>query len=418
MLVRKTKIQLVVFTIISIVAIVYALARFTDVEKVFGQGGYTVELDLNEAGGIFTGAEVTYRGYNIGRVGQLQLTRTGLRAQLNIEPDTPKVPKDLHVVVANRSAVGEQYIDLQPAGDDGPYLAAGSRISAENTETPVETEKVIGDLSSLAKSVPTESLRTVVDESYDAFRGTGDDLSTLMDTTREFTRVAQQYLPQTVQLLDSGSTVLRTQNELAPSMRSFSQDLASLSDTLKSSDGDLRRLIDATPQAADQVSGLLKETGPGLSSLVANLLTTSNLLATRQNNLEQMFVTYPAVAAGAFSVVPGDGTAHLGLVLNQFDPPSCTKGYVDPSQYRAGNDTSSRAPDADAYCAEPKGSPINVRGSQNVPYNGVPQPPTPVQVENNKDREQEELRERRQVPGPAGGQGVAFTSLGQLLGLP
>ncbi len=75
MLVRKTKIQLVAFLVVSILAVAYALVRFTDVEKAFGAGGYTVHLQLTSSGGIFTSAEVTYRGYNIGEVGRLQPDR-------------------------------------------------------------------------------------------------------------------------------------------------------------------------------------------------------------------------------------------------------------------------------------------------------------------------------------------------------
>lgn len=418
MLVRKTKIQLVAFLAISVLAIGYALVRFTDVEKAFGSGGYTVQLQLAESGGIFTGAEVTYRGYNIGKVGALSLTRTGLQAELNIEADAPQVPSDLHAVVANRSAVGEQYVDLRPVTDHGPFLADGSVIPVDRTSTPIPAETLIADLDSLAGSVPTDALRTVVDESYDAFRGTGDDIGVLLDTTRDFTRVAREHLPQTITLLEQGNTVLATQNELSGSLRSFSRDLRDLSETLKNSDADLRGLIDAAPPAATQLSDVLAESGPGLSALVANMLTTSNVLVTRLDGLEQAFVSYPVVAAGAFSVTPGDDTAHLGLVLNMFDPPACTKGYRSPEQYRPGSDATPREPKADAYCAEPPGSPISVRGAQNAPHHGVPVAPSEQQVSANSHRDEQELASLRGVPGVSGSPGLAITSLSQLMGLP
>ncbi len=417
MLVRKTRIQLVAFVVISVLAVAYALVRFSDVEKAFGSGGYTVQLQLTESGGIFSGAEVTYRGYNVGEVGQLRLTDSGLTAELDIEADAPPIPGTLDATVANRSAVGEQYVDLRPTSSGAPYLEDGSVIDASRVSTPVRTEKLISDLYDFTESVPTESLRTVVDESYEAFHGTGDDLQTLMDTTSEFTRVAREHLPQTVELLDKGSTVLATQNDLGGSLRSFSRDLEALSTTLKNSDGDIRELIDTAPRSATQISEVLAETGPGLSSLVANLLTTANVTSTRLDGLEQAFVTYPVVAAGAYSVTPGDGFAHLGLVLNLFDPPSCTKGYRSPEEYRPGNDTSDRPPKNDAYCAEPPGSPISVRGSQNAPYNGVPQLPSDRQVESNSDRDSEQLATMRGAPGIAGSPGMGITSMRQLLGL-
>ncbi|MDQ0377569.1 MlaD family protein [Amycolatopsis thermophila] len=418
MLVRKTRIQLVAFLVISVVAIVYALIRFAGLGQVFGQTGYTVKLDLNSSGGIFTGAEVTYRGFNIGKVGQLRLTADGLQADLEISPDTPQVPANLQAVIANRSAVGEQFVDLRPVADGGPYLQGGSVIPAAKTEVPIGTDQIITDLDSLASSVPKDALRTVVDESYNAFNGTGRDLQELLDTARDFTGTAQQYLPQTVQLLDSGEKVLATQNAQAGNLAEFSRNLNELSATLKGSDADIRRLIEVAPGAAQTLNQFVADLGPGLGELTANLLTTSNLLLTRQDGIQQVLVSYPVLAVGARSVAPGDGTAHLGLALNLFDPPVCTKGYMNPENYRTGAETTPRDPNLGSYCAEPAGSPIDVRGAQNAPYNGVPVAPTPEQVQQNSDRDEQQLAYMRGTPGVVGSPGVSINSLSALLGLP
>ena len=60
------------------------------------------------------------------------------------------------------------------------------------------------------------------------------------------------------------------------------------------------------------------------------------------------------------TVVPGDGSAHLGLVLNVFDPLPCTKGY-EATPRRAGNEVADTPVNAQAHCAEPDNSPIDVR---------------------------------------------------------
>lgn len=421
MLVRRTRLQLIAFAVISIVAIVYALIRFAGLGQVFGNSGYTVKLELNQSGGIFTNAEVTYRGFNVGRVGDLHLTQTGLEADLNIDPDAPQIPTEkLQAIVADRSAVGEQYVDLRPTGDTGTYLKSGYVIPAADTKTPVSTDQVIGNLDSLASSVPTDALRTVVDESYNAFQGTGSDLQKLLDTARSFTQTAQQYLPQTVQLLDAGGQVLDTQNDEAGALASFSKSLNQLTGQLKASDPDIRHLIGITPEVADQITEVLKESGPGLGALTANLLTTANLVSTRLDGIEQALVTYPLLSVGAQTVAPGDGTAHLGLALNFFNPPVCTKGYIGYDNFRPGSETGQRAPDTNAYCAEPLGSPIDVRGAQNAPFNGVPVIPTGGQVSANSGRSAQELADQarlQSVPGVAGSPGVSLASLGQLLGL-
>ena len=49
---------------------------------------------------------------------------------------SPKIPADLQAEVRSVSAVGEQYVDLRPRTDSGPYLQNGSVITAENATHP------------------------------------------------------------------------------------------------------------------------------------------------------------------------------------------------------------------------------------------------------------------------------------------
>jgi phospholipid/cholesterol/gamma-HCH transport system substrate-binding protein len=374
MLTRKVRLQIIAFVVIALVGVSYAGFRYAGIDRLFGPRGYAINVSLADSGGIFTGAEVTYRGVTIGRVGPLSLTKDGVSVELDIDSSDTQIPANSQAVVADRSAVGEQYVDLRPSTDDGPYLAAGATIPQARTATPPPVQGLLTNLDNLAGSVPTESLRTVVDELDTAFQGTGPNLQTLLDTTSSFTQAAAQNLPQTTTLLADGNTVLQTQLDKSSDILSFSHSLAQLAAQLKSSDGDLRKLITTAPQAADQVDGVLRDSGVSLGNLTANLLTTSQILLPRKDGLEQILVTYPAVIGGSYTVVPGDGTAHFGLAVNMFDPPPCTKGY-ESTPRRAGNVTTPAPPNTQAYCAEPTGSPIDVRGAQNAPYGGKPAVP-------------------------------------------
>jgi phospholipid/cholesterol/gamma-HCH transport system substrate-binding protein len=106
---------------------------------------------------------------------------------------------------------------------------------------------------------------------------------------------------------------------------------------------------------------------------VANLLTVSRILEPRQSNLDQILVAYPGVSSVAPTVVPGDGSAHLGLLLNIFDPLPCTKGY-EATPRRAGNEVADTPVNAQAHCAEPYYNPIDVAG-RTTPQAGGPAPP-------------------------------------------
>jgi phospholipid/cholesterol/gamma-HCH transport system substrate-binding protein len=113
------------------------------------------------------------------------------------------------------------------------------------------------------------------------------------------------------------------------------------------------------------VNSLLKSTGPRLSVLLANLISGGQVTLAQLPGVEQALVTFPAVVAGSYTVVPGDGTTHFGLVVNADDPPPCTQGYGTTRRDPA--DTSTRGANTDARCTAPRGSKTSVRGAQNAP---------------------------------------------------
>ncbi|RKT85026.1 phospholipid/cholesterol/gamma-HCH transport system substrate-binding protein [Saccharopolyspora antimicrobica] len=365
MLTRRVRLQIVAFVAIALVGVSFAGARYAGLDRLFGPRGYVVTLKLADTGGVFENAEVTYRGVPVGRVGTIELTSTGVNVPLDIESSAPRIPDDVAAVVTNRSAVGEQYVDLQPKRDDGPFLDHGSVITQESATTPLPVETLMTNLDGLANSVPEDSLRTVVSELGTAFRDNGGHLQTIVDTSREFITAAQEHLPQTTKLLDDGNTVLATQNEQGSAIKSFGRDLRLLSEQLERSDGDLRAVIEKAPPAAQQISGLIHE-NQQLTPLLANLTSTSQLIAKHVDGLEHAFVVYPAAVTVSRTVVPGDGTAHFGLVLNAFDPLPCTAGY-EKTERRNGIEMDPVPVNTDARCLEPPGSETSVRGAQNAP---------------------------------------------------
>jgi phospholipid/cholesterol/gamma-HCH transport system substrate-binding protein len=373
MLTRGVIIKLLVFAVVGVVGVVYAAMRYAGIGSSIINPSYTVLMDVSSGGGIFVNSEVDYRGIQVGKVTGMRLIPDGLQLDLNINSNSPKIPTNLKAQVADRSAVGEQYVNLSPNVDNGPYLADGSVIPQSATSIPLAPQNLLQNVDSLAASVPIQSLRTTVNELDSAFNNTGPDLQRLLDELSSFTSAAQAQLPQTTQLLNTGQTVLDTQNLDASVLTSFSSSLQQLAAQLKTSDPQIRTLITNVPLAATQLTAFLNETGPALGSVLANLLTTANILVNRQPNLDLMFVAYPEISAATTTVVPGDGTAHLGLVLNLFNPMPCTNGYQG-TQRRPADATAPAASNQNAYCAEPPSTGIDVRGAQNAPYAGSPSP--------------------------------------------
>lgn len=361
-----------VFALIAAVGMAFVGARYAQLDRLFGADAFTVTADFEQSGGIFEGAEVTYRGTAVGRVGQMHLSSGGVYVDLKIDKDR-KIPADTRAVVANRSAIGEQYVDLQPKADSAPYLKEHSKIPRADTSTPIEITDLLLNLDQLVQSVGKDDLRTTVKELGTGLRGTGRDLQAIIDNSAVLIRAADANINQTIKLITDSKTVLNGQIASADHIRQWAKNTALLTDTLVNSDADLRKLIDQGDAAALQVNGLLTENKSDVAVLLSNLITTNEVAAVRMPNLEMLFLIYPVAAMGGYILQAKDkGTgkydASFGLVLGLY-PSVCHNGY-EATDKRPPQETQNIPLNTKAKCTSPSSVGTNVRGAQNVPKPG------------------------------------------------
>jgi phospholipid/cholesterol/gamma-HCH transport system substrate-binding protein len=85
MLRRSVKVQLILFVVLTLVGVSYVSAEYVGLFRGIGSNACTVSAEFPDSGGIFTNAEVTYRGVTVGRVGTLHLTKDGVIVDLKID---------------------------------------------------------------------------------------------------------------------------------------------------------------------------------------------------------------------------------------------------------------------------------------------------------------------------------------------
>ncbi len=372
MITRRTRIQLLVFVAITLLGVSYVGARYARLDRVFFDDSYTVTAHFADSGGIFAGGEVSYRGVQVGQVGKLVLTDDGVDVVLDIENDYDTIPADALAVVGNRSAVGEQYVELQPQTDSAPYLANGSQIAQDDTRTPIPTQKLLSDISNTVSSVDQQALTTTVEELGKAFGGTGKDLQQIIDTGNAFIKEANANFDTTTALIRDSNTVLRGQLDSAQAIRSFARDMSLFSGTLAGNDAALRQVIDDGSATATQLRTFLQENEVDLGQLINNSVTTGDVIVKHLPGIEQILVIYPYVVEGGFTVVsksPDTGLydAHFGMILT--NNPVCHHGY-EGTDTRPPQDGSNRPMNTKAGCREPA-TQSNARGPQNLSRAGA-----------------------------------------------
>ena len=370
MMTRFVRNQLIIFTIASIVGVAVMLFTYMQVPTLLGIGRINVKLELPAAGGLYNFSNVTYRGVQIGRVTDVKLTENGAEATLTLDT-SPKVPADLQAEVRSVSAVGEQYVDLRPRTDSGPYLKDGSVISKENATIPQAVGPMLDQVSSLVDSIPKDRLSDLLDESFKAFNGAGPDFQSLIDSGSKLTGDLNGVSDQTRDLIDNSGPLLDSQAETADSIRTWARSLSGVTAQIAQNDPQVRAILQQGPGFAQEVSTLLNDVKPTLPILLANLTTLGQILVTYNPSLEQLLVLLPEVIANQQSFGLGHNNP-TGLPAGDFaltvaDPPACTVGFLPPSQWRSPEDqTAIDTPDG-LYCKLPQDSPLNVRGARNYP---------------------------------------------------
>jgi phospholipid/cholesterol/gamma-HCH transport system substrate-binding protein len=375
LLTRFVRNQLIIFAIASIVGVAVMAFTYMQLPALLGIGHIKVTLELPAAGGLYRFSNVTYRGVQVGEVREVKLTEKGAEAELTLGT-SPKIPADLQAEVRSVSAVGEQYVDLRPRTDSGPYLRNGSVIAMADTTVPQQVGPMLDQVSKLVESIPGNRLSDLLDESFKGLNGAGDDFQSLIDSSSNITGYLNDVSDQSRALIDDSGPLLDSQAETSDAIRTWARSLAGVTEQVAQDDPKVRAILQNGPGFAQEVSQLLTQVKPTLPILLANLTTLGQILVTYNPSLEQLLVLLPGVigAQQSFGLPKNNPT---GLPLSDFaftiaDPNGCTVGFLPPSQWRNPADTTTADTPDGLYCKLPQDSPIAVRGARNYPCMGHP----------------------------------------------
>jgi phospholipid/cholesterol/gamma-HCH transport system substrate-binding protein len=378
---RWIKVQLAIFTTIAVVAGLLMIFGYMRLPATwFGVGHYTVTVQLPQAGGLYKGGNVTYRGTEVGRVTDVHLIDTGVAATLSLRSDVA-IPSDLEAEVHSVSAVGEQYVALRPRSSTALQLRNGDVIPESRTTVPPDIGSLLDAANTGLQAIPHDNLKTVVDESSTAVAGLGPDISRLVKGSTQLAVDARAHLDALTALIDQSQPVLDSQSDTSDAITGWASHLATITHELKTNDASVAGLIENGGPAADQARQLIERLQPTLPLLLANLVSLSNVAITYQPALEQLLVLLPegtadfqASALANMNNPTKFKGAFLDFKLNFNLPQPCTTGFLPAQQMRSAiyEDAPERTPDG-LYCRIPQDAPITaVRGARNYPCMGKP----------------------------------------------
>lgn len=371
MLTRFIKIQLVLFSILTIVAIVALGWYYLRVPSLMGIGTYDLTAKLPRSGGLYATANVTYRGTQIGKVTDVRPTESGAEATLRID-NRYKIPINSVPNVHSVSAIGEQYLDLVSTGNPGQYYQNGQTITEMGT-VPSEVGPALDSANRGLAVLPKEKIDQLLTETSNAVGGLGPALQRLVDSTTNIAQGFKDNLPQVNDIIANSAPILDSQVNSGDNIEQWSRNLNIIAAQTAEQDAALRSgLQDAAP-TLDQTADLFNGVRDSLPQTLANLAVVIDMLKRYHKGLEQTLVILPQGAAVAQAGTLFDNVGQLPLALSINQPPPCLTGFLPASEWRAPADTSMAPLPTGTYCKIPKDYQANVvRGARNYPCADVP----------------------------------------------
>lgn len=294
MLTRFIKIQLVLFTVLTLIALVALGWYYLRVPALLGVGQYTLHAELPRSGGLYATANVTYRGSTIGKVTAIEPTERGARATMSIDSDY-KIPIDSSANVHSVSAIGEQYLDLVSMDAAGPYFADGDTIT--KSTVPSEIGPALDAAEKSLRVLPAQKIDSLLAETATAVGGLGPALQRLVDSTTSIARDFRDNLEPVGDIIDNSAPILDSQVDSGDAIGRWARNINILAAQAAQQDAALRDGLRQAAPTADQLNAVFGGVRESLPQVLANLAVVTDMLKRYHKGVNQSLVILPQGAS-------------------------------------------------------------------------------------------------------------------------
>ena len=130
------------FVLLGLVALVFLALKAANLGSMSSGDTYTVTARFDNIGGLKARAPVRSAGVTVGRVTGISLDPKSFQGVVTLSIERAyQFPKDTAAKILTSGLLGDQYVGLEPGGDD-QNLASGDNIA--QTQSAVVLENLIG----------------------------------------------------------------------------------------------------------------------------------------------------------------------------------------------------------------------------------------------------------------------------------
>ncbi|CAN5606627.1 hypothetical protein BH20ACT2_BH20ACT2_06300 [soil metagenome] len=228
---------------------------------------YEISATFPRAGqSLGTGADVKYRGVNVGEVSGIELIDRQVEIRMALGPDID-VPTDARAEVKVKTLFGEKFVDLTfPRGPSPPFLEDGGVLADARAGT--EVEELIAATTPLFEDIDATELATLVTELTDAVRGEGENISRAFDAGARATALFADTVDAQLRALDSTAAFFGTIEATGDDLNAIAANNNVALPTFNRARADFERLLVTLRPFADTLGDLLIEYRPEIDTIL------------------------------------------------------------------------------------------------------------------------------------------------------
>lgn len=277
---------------------------------------------------IYEGSDVRVLGVAIGQVEEVVPEGTQVKVVMTYDGEVD-VPQDAQAVIVSPSVVGDRYVQLTPAFEDGDEVMANNTvIKLDKTAIPLELDQIYSSIDKLTVALGPEganregALTDLLEQTAKNFGGQGEDFH---QTIEDFGKLSETLDNNKDELFDSAGKLenfIKTLADNDQTVRSFNKSLGDVSGLLADERQELTTALSNLGTALDEVARFVKSNRAVLGRNIRDVNRVAKVLVRQRENLDEILDAGPLALTNLYHTYnPKDGTldtnANIGNLVHE-----------------------------------------------------------------------------------------------------
>lgn len=253
---------------------------------------------FDNSNGIYPGDDVLILGVPVGRIESIEPQPQRAKVSFWVDADYP-VPDGVHAAILSPQLISARAIQLSPAYQGGPVLADGAVIPISQTVVPVEWDDFREQLAELSASLQPDGpdgqspLGAVIRTAAANLRDRGDDIrSAVLELSQTFSALGD-HSADVFATLRNLSILVSALRDSTTVMRELNVNLASVSSLFADSRDEVGQMIRDLDTVAVDLGEFVAENREPLGTTGDRLASVSQALVDSLGDVKQTLHTAP-----------------------------------------------------------------------------------------------------------------------------